>query len=485
MNFELKIREGKLAGYKKTVTKTGRILIGRDASCDFAIDDPLLSRQHCLIEVSENQVKLIDLKSRNGTYLNGKKIEEEILKFNDEIKLGKHIVTLLPLQKQTATPVLGNLCNRCGRELKQDDVAFLKATNYTGTPYCKLCIAQTIESRKARSKVPLEGRDTRDEIRATGMPISPSLANRGLGGSFSQPKVTKKITSDEMTIPLANVSLPPGTPSNIGHYQVLEVLGEGGMGFVYKAQHSFLETIVAIKVIKEELAAQPDILKRFVQEAKLGVSLDHPNILKIHDAGESDGIFFISMEYFPGQDITNLMKTQKSIPVPISLKWAICMADALSYAHKKGVIHRDVKPSNILVNDKEEVKLADFGLAKAWQKAGANQLTASGQMLGTIQYISPEQLENSKNVDPKTDIFSLGASIYYTLAGYPPFGQEPLGKVIQNILHSAPAPLQRKDIPKSFIQVLMKAMAKKVEERFASMEELKIALQKVAGEINS
>lgn len=256
MYFELAILKGKLAGYRKTITKTGRILIGRDASCDLAIDDPLLSRQHCLLEIAENQVKLTDLKSRNGTYVNGKRIEEEILKLNDEIKLGKHVVYLQPIQKQTATPVPGRICNRCGKDLKEEDFAFLKTTNYAGTSYCKVCIGQTIESRKARAKAaPL---DSKEEVKLQGMQTSPFSPNKSVPGAVSPPKMTKKIISDEMTIPLSNVSLPPGTPSTIGHYQILEVLGEGGMGFVYKAQHSFLETIVAIKVIKEELAAQPD-----------------------------------------------------------------------------------------------------------------------------------------------------------------------------------------------------------------------------------
>lgn len=480
MHFELAIVQGKWAGYRKLITKPGRILIGRDAACDFAIDDPLLSRQHCLLEVSENEAKLTDLKSRNGTYVNGKRIDEEIVKINDEIKLGKHIVYLQNPAKQGVMSSQ-QICNRCGVPLKAEDILSLKTRGVANAQYCPSCLNQMAPERKNRNWA-ASTLDTKDRGSAF---IEPPRLATGAKLTQSAPllvhKATKKMVQDEMTMPLSG-SLPPGTPGTIGQYQILEMLGEGGMGCVYKAQHTLLDTIVALKVIKEELASHEDILTRFIQEAKLGLTLDHPHIIRIHDAGKSEGLFFITMEYFPGQDIPSRIKTKGSVASPTVLKWAIHMADALSYAHKKGVIHRDVKPSNILVNALDEVKLADFGLAKAWQKAGAHQLTASGQMLGTIQYISPEQLENSKNVDPKTDIFSLGASIYYALAGYPPFGQEPLGQVIQNILNNPPAPLKRQDVPKPFLSVLLKAMAKKVADRYACMEDFKNDLEKIAPE---
>ena len=357
-----------------------------------SIADPLLSRQHCLVEFTPQQIKVIDLKSRNGTYVNGVRIEEKVIALTDKIKVGKHTIELSSVDQGSTflESVIGS-CVQCGRKISEQDIRNMKAVKHGPNLFCEVCLNAGIELTPVSKSQPI----TRSDI-----PIVRPKDARGVSiatiADFSAPSSIEPIRK-EAPKPV----LPPGTPLRIGHYEVLEVLGEGGMGFVYKAKHAFLETIVAIKVIKEELASQPDILKRFLQEAKVGIALDHPNIVRIHDAGESEGVFFISMEFFEGKDLAGVVKENGPLPYKQALKLSLQMANALSYAHKQGVIHRDVKPSNILLNTQGQVKLVDFGLAKAWQKAGAHQLTASGQMLGTIQYISPEQLESSRTVDPR------------------------------------------------------------------------------------
>jgi serine/threonine-protein kinase len=488
MQFAIEVIEGKLVGCRKVISQPGRILIGRDATCDLPIADPLLSRQHCLVEFTPDQIKVIDLKSRNGTFVNGNRIEEVILQANDKIKIGKHTLHVT-VGHEEAVPQGGFIgaCTQCGCKISEQDLKTMKAVKHGGNLFCERCLNTGIELETVSRKTAYSGKETRSDIpicgrgeTRVGSPVIPTMAD------FSAPPAAS-VSNPVAPIVHAKqeVKLPPGTPSRIGNYIILELLGEGGMGFVYKAQHTFLETVVAIKVIKEELAAQPDILKRFLQEAKLGISLDHPNILRIHDAGEAEGFYFISMEFFESKDLMRVVKQRGPLPCLQSLKLAIQMANALNYAHQHGVIHRDVKPSNVLVNKNGLVKLADFGLAKAWQKAGAHQLTASGQMLGTIQYISPEQLENSRNVDPKTDIFSLGASIYYILAGIPPFGEEPLGKVIQNILHNEPPPLRDRvpNVPEEFEAVILKALAKKSTDRFPTMEAFEKALTAISNAV--
>ncbi len=487
MNFELAVTQGKWAGLRQLITNKGKILIGRDAACDLAIEDPLLSRQHCLLECNGEEFKLVDLKSRNGTYVNGQRIQEKLVTQSDEIRLGHHILHLqaAPTSPEIPQPTVG-LCSRCQRKILQKDLLNHRAVRHGNHLYCQQCLERGIDS-KTMGKLPaLPGKG---EVRPA-LPAAPTKVAKPIdtaplrstslpakGSLPAKPNIPTP-TSDEMTMSDLSSS---STPSNIGQYKILEVLGEGGMGYVYKAQHVILGNIVAIKVIKEEFASHSDVLMRFLQEARLGFNLDHAHIVKILDAGEVEGTYFISMEYFAGQNLASLVQIKGTVQALTVLNWAIHLADALHYAHQKQIIHRDVKPSNILVNEEDVVKLADFGLAKAWQKAGAPQLTSAGQMLGTIQYISPEQLENSKNVDPKADIFSLAASLYFALVGVPPFGQEPLGKVIHNILHTEPPAIKRPDMPKEFEAALFKAMAKQSTQRFASMAEFRdtlIAIQK-------
>lgn len=460
MNFEIAIVKGKWAGLRKLLTPNGQITIGREpTTCDFIIDDPLLSRKHCTIESNGQFVKLKDLNSRNGTFVNGQKVQEYTITSNDEIKLGHHILQLLTA-KNTSEPIsqiMAGLCGRCQKKIFQKDLLSRRAVRQGNRLYCMQCIERGIPTGDARGMT-------------TG-----SIANH----TEAQPQVYREV-KDELTVAV-NPDLPPNTPPKIGHYQILEVLGEGGMGYVYKVRHSFLNTVFAIKVIKEEFVSHAEVLERFLQEARVGVSLDHPHIVKIFDADEVEGIYYIRMEFFPGQNLAGLVKEKGVVDFSTITRWGTQLADALNYAHQQQIIHRDVKPSNVLVNPEGLAKLADFGLAKAWQKAGAPQLTRDRQMLGTIQYISPEQLKDSKNVDPRADIFSLAATLYFSLVGIPPFGQEPLGKVMHNIIHADPFPIQRQDIPKNLQVVLFKAMEKDPNKRFASMAEFRDALMQTIG----
>ena len=465
MNCELRVIEGQAAGYRKLVNKPERILLGRDPSCDLCLPDPLLSRQHCLLEFGASEVKLLDLGSRNGTFVNGQKIQEGQIQPSDKIKVGKHvleIVAIAEVQEAAPTKEASGLCSQCGLPVFADDIKHSKALRHTGRYYCEACVSKGIDQSAL----------TKNTQRMSSMKktMSEPIAFDMIAGANS-PIVKPLPQNRELAAPAKNAM-----PKKIGQYEVLEVLGEGGMGRVYKARHAFLDTVVAIKAIKEEMAVHADILKRFLQEAKLGISLDHPHIIRIHDAGEYEGIYYISMEFFEGKDVYAIVKKNGPLPFDRAMTVAVQTADALDYAHKQGVIHRDVKPSNIMINSAMDLcKLTDFGLAKAWQASGAKNLTASGQTLGTIQYISPEQLEDSRKVDPQTDIFSLGASIYFTLAGVPPFGEEPIGKVIQNILNNDPPSIP--NIPGQLDAVLRKSLAKKRNERFATMEKFKAALQ--------
>ena len=211
----------------------------------------------------------------------------------------------------------------------------------------------------------------------------------------------------------------------LSHYELLELLGEGGMGMVYRAVDTRLGRPVAVKVLRGESAVNGESRKRFVQEARAASGLNHPHIVTIYDIGQDHGVDFIAMEYVAGQSLARLIGRQGA-ELEDTLKYAVQVADALSAAHAAGIVHRDLKPANIMVNDKGSIKVLDFGLAKLLKPVGfepidhraitkteapAEHLTERGTILGTTAYMSPEQAEG-KPADARSDVFSFGAVLY-------------------------------------------------------------------------
>ncbi|HSB14933.1 MAG TPA: serine/threonine-protein kinase, partial [Bryobacteraceae bacterium] len=218
----------------------------------------------------------------------------------------------------------------------------------------------------------------------------------------------------------------------ISHYQILEKLGEGGMGVVYKARDTHLDRFVALKVLPPEKVADPERKRRFVQEAKAASALNHPNIITIHDIDQVDGIDFISMELVAGKTLDRLIP-RHGMRLNEVLKCAVQIADAVAAAHGAGIVHRDLKPGNVMVTDKGQVKILDFGLAKLTDTAdGSDELemrtlrdgdaprTVEGRIVGTVAYMSPEQAQGKK-VDARSDIFSFGSLLYEMVTGHLPF----------------------------------------------------------------
>ena len=204
------------------------------------------------------------------------------------------------------------------------------------------------------------------------------------------------------------------------HFDILEKLGEGGMGVVYKARDTHLDRLVAIKVLPAEKVADPERRRRFVQEAKAASALNHPNIVTIYDIGQTDGIDFIAMEYVEGKTLDALIP-RKGLRLSLALKYAVQVAEALARAHGAGIIHRDLKPSNVMVDEHGLVKVLDFGLAKLTEAAAADAETATmrtgqGVVLGTAAYMSPEQAEG-KQIDSRSDVFGFGSMFYEMLTG--------------------------------------------------------------------
>ena len=273
------------------------------------------------------------------------------------------------------------------------------------------------------------------------------------------------------------------TGKTISHYKILEKLGEGGMGVVYKAEDIKLERIVALKFLPPHLSNQEAEKKRFIQEAKAASALDHNNICTIYEIGETnDGQLFIAMSYLEGKTLREKIDASP-LKVDEAIGIAIQAAEGLKLAHEKGIVHRDIKPANIMVTTNGTVKIMDFGLAKL---GGKTKLTQMGTTLGTFAYMSPEQ-SRGEEVDRRSDIWSLGVVLYEMLTGQLPFKGDYEQAVVYSILNEEPEPItgMRSSLPLELERIINKMLSKKINERYASEEDLLVDLQKVSKEIES
>jgi predicted Ser/Thr protein kinase len=280
----------------------------------------------------------------------------------------------------------------------------------------------------------------------------------------------------------------------VSHYRILEKLGGGGMGVVYKAEDTKLGRMVALKVLPPERVADPSRRRRFIQEARAASALNHPNIITIYDIDEADGVHFIAMEYVQGKTLDRLI-ARHGLRVSEALKYAVQMAAALAKAHSAGIVHRDLKPTNVMVTDDGLVKVLDFGLAKLTEAAPTSEAetvatvgpaTEEGTIVGTVGYMSPEQAEG-KSVDARSDIFSFGSVLYEMLTGQRAFQGETKASTIAAILREEPKPLSQvaEGLPHEVERLVKRCLRKDREHRFQTMADLKVALEELKEESDS
>ena len=441
MSLRLKVEHGQDAGRVWRLKDAGAYIVGRDATSAIRVLDMKVSKGHCEIHVlngNDGGARIRDLKSTHGTQLNGQPLARETeLKPGDEIRLGFTVLRLLsdgpadagaapngPLPKpEAAAPAAAPPASA--------PAAGGPPTNVTA-PWAK------------------------DSLASSG-------AAAAAAASAKEPP--KSLPPDELV------------GKTLAGYRVIRKIGQGGMGAVYMAEQVSLKREVALKVLSEKFVADSAFVDQFLNEARAAGQLNHPNVVQVYDVGQAEGRYFFSMEFVPGGAIEDKVKGGRTAEWPDALNWFLDATNALIFAQKRGILHRDVKPDNLMLAEDGSAKLCDLGLAK---KSESQDLLAQG-IIGTPHFLSPEAIRRRPDIDHRTDLYSLGCTFYRILSGENPYPAKTVKDILLGHLNK-PVPRitdKKPDVPKDLSDVVYQLMQKEPAQRYASADELYTALDKI------
>ena len=308
------------------------------------------------------------------------------------------------------------------------------------------------------------------------------VTEAGLSRSLTRMMLEKNLITQDQAREIRAEMSRRGVHVRLGGYEVISRVGEGGMGTVFRARQASLNRTVALKVLPTSHAKDKTYLERFYREARIAGGLNHPNIVQVYDVGEDNGRHYIAMEFITGKTVAQLLKQEGAIPEERSLEIIADVARGLAYAHESNVIHRDIKPGNILLTDEGMAKLADLGIAKHTASKEAS-LTQSGVAMGTPSYMAPEQARQAKDVDPRSDIYGLGATLFHMVTGQVPFtGETPYQVILKQATEPLPSPKSlNPDLSDGICALINRMMAKDPKDRSQSADELRAQVAQLRG----
>ncbi len=406
------------------------------------------------------QKRLCSLRQVNEALLRQKSLRER----NQNVPLGRILVEAGWLEEEALRETLAELgalalsCPSCGTEYA------VRVYVRNSPPACKRCGGPLrLLDPSSEERSPQELGDAPEQPPSDSTLIRPLSASPARGQVPPRSQESAQSGADDEFIGKV-----------LGGCQLLERIGRGGMGVVYKAKQLNLGRTVAVKVLASDLASDEGFVRRFVQEARSAALLNHPNIVHINDVGEYQGVFFFVMEYIDGKNLREYLKTVKKLDVQRAVDIAVQVCHALRHAHNRGIIHRDIKPENIMLSEEGAVKLADLGLAKRMASENSASLTQAGAILGTPYYMAPEQAKDFRHVDRRSDIYSLGVTLYRMLTGKVPFdGRSPIEVMIKAIDgKKIPVRELNPEVPPELEAVVDRMMHKNPDQRYQDVDEV-------------
>ena len=441
MVFKLKITLYEADKGARTVlselTSGDRLLIGRGQTVQVWINDKNISREHCAISYQNDQILIEDLKSRNGTFVNGQRIVQHTpLRDGDQVKLAS---------------------------TSYFNISFQQITNDFGQPGPSNSPAQAV--RLPTSALPRPDSEE-PTIRVPNIEKEPAPSPPPERRTAARPLRSKDFSL---------------VGEEFNGYQIVDKIGIGGMAVVYKAVHHGLNRTVAVKTLAQRLIQNPKAVRRFLNVAKIAGQLSHPNIVQIYDSGTLDqyGIYYYVMEFVAGESLNNVLKENKKLPVSRACKIVGYIANALTYANKRNIIHRDINPSNILVGSEDVPKLIGLGLSKCLDDE-MTALTQPGKGMGMVGYIAPEQLMDATQADHRSDIYSLGAVFYRCLCGQTPYDTKNMREYF-NCIHKRIPPIPpnelNSEIPMAINDMILKTLHFSPEDRYQNAENFLLELR--------
>lgn len=484
----LRATTGVLAGQEYVFDDRTTCLIGRSRKCDIHVpshqEPRIVSRHHCLLDINPPEVCVRDLGSLNGTFVNGRELERPCegqddpatvsLKNGDQIQVGDVLFSL--------SVVVPPYCPNCGTELNRQALA-LRDMAECPVCYLRVSAAALLETPPAAVR----------RCASCGQAIGREAGDR------QGEQVCEKCRSDPFVLVRRMIeSAGAGLRhlSGMADYELVSPLGQGGMGSVYLARHRRTGRQAAIKILLPNVAADPAAVQRFLRETELSKALRHPNVVEVHESGCHEGAFFLAMEHCPGGSVDQCMKARGGkLPIDEALAIVVQVLAGLDYAHRVelkalplrdgqrapgiGVVHRDIKPGNILLGEGQVAKIGDYGLAKAFDLAGLSGHTRASSVGGTPYYIPRQQVLRFKFARPEVDVWAAAATLYCLITGRAPRrfpkGTDPW----LHVLESAPVPiLQRSpEVPPRLAAVIDEALIDDPEIRVKTAADLKAKLE--------